>query len=315
MPSPPPNSALRAELGTTLRQLQSALHSLAAHFQHEAHDAWCWQPPKSSRPSATSDLPPHEVLARLATGIQAIKYEDHQDPHESRLYPGIIALSPDGIALADEVNRLKAILARVLRQMEGRTELGTVDPRTGEKGERPLREVALEAFYFRRLHHWQATRRLEILRETDEAPGILDYVGFMWATSREVRRTSREALLEEANTNDRLLNPEELGILRELPAHEPLAIVRPGHTTPKANIRWAPREGARPTTKVRIAVLPLIVPGERLPERLRKLPPSPPPKNHRATRTDVEIEATPLLPTLQVYRYLPQLRTRKRQQT
>ena len=314
---PSSNSALRAELGTTLRDLQPALQSLADHIQHQSHDAWCWQPAKPPRPTANSDPPPDlprtQTLHRLATGVQSIKYEDHQDPHESRIYPGIIALSPDGIALADEVNRLKAILARVLRQMEDRTEVGTLDPRTGEKGERPLREVALEAFYFRRLHHWQATRRLEILRETDDSPGTLDYVGFMWATSREVRRTSREALLEEANTTGRVLSPEELETLRNLPPHEPLAIVKPGHTTPKANIRWASRNGVPPTTKVRIAVLPLLVPGEHLPERLRKLPPAPPPKNHRAPRTDIEIETTPVLPLLQVYRYLPRLRPRKRQ--
>jgi hypothetical protein len=312
----PSNSELRAELGTTLRHLQDSLRQLANHLQHEAHDAWSWQPPKDSRVDPTTDepreLPRDQTLKRLAAGIQAIKYEDDQDPHESRIYPGIVAVSAAGIALTDEVNRHKLTLARVLRNMDKRTEVGTADPRTGELGERPLREVALEAFYFRRLQHWQATRRLEVLRETPRTMGTLDYVGFMWATSREVRRTTREALIKQAQTNERLLSEEELELVKRLPANEPLAIVRPGHTTPKANIRWISRNGAPSITKVRIAVLPLIMLGEELPERLRKLPPTPPPRNSRAARTDIEIEPTPLLRTLPVYRYLKPLRSSKR---
>ena len=312
----PSNSALRAELGTTLRDLQSALADLADHLRAGHHDAWCWQQPKPPRALGTrepsTDLSREQTLAHLAQGLQAIKYDDAQDPHESRIYPGLVALPNEGIALADEVNRLKTLLARILKDMDGRTVAGAIDPHTGERLDRPLREVALEAFYFRRLQHWQATRRLEILRETADQAGALDYVGFMWATSREVRRTSREALLKEVQDNERRLSDEELELLRQLPAGEPLALVRPGHTTPKANIRWLSRDGAPPTTKVRIAVLPLIVPGARLPERLRKLPPAPPPKRHRAARTDIDIEPTPLLPTLQVYRYLPHERAPRR---
>lgn len=316
MPTPPTNSALRAELGTTLRALEPALANLADYLRSAPHDVWCWRPPKTpltfDNRNATPDLPRAQALAHLAEGIQTVKYDDTQNPHESRIYPGIVALPTEGIALANEVNRLKSLLARVLKDMDGRTIADAIDPSTGERGERPLREVALEAFYFRRLQHWQATRRLEILRETPHETGTLDYVGFMWATSREVRRTSREALLKEAEESDRRLSPEDLETLRRLPAGEPLALVRPGHTTPKANIRWIARDGATPTTKVRLAVLPLIVPGDHLPERLRKLPPTPPPKRHRAARTDIEIESIPLLPTLQVYRYLPHQRATRR---
>jgi hypothetical protein len=312
----PSNSELRAELGNTLRGLQDALRLLADYFREEAHEVWCWNAPKPTGATLPTDAPAelsrHQALARLAEGIQAIKYQGDQDPHESRIYPGIIALAPEGIALTEEVNRHKATLARILREMDGRTERGSVDPGTGEREEKPLREVALQAFYFRRLQHWQATRRLEILRETPTIVGTLEYVGFMWATSREVRRTTREALIAEASRNERVLSDEDLQILRQLPPREALAIVKPGHTTPKANIRWVSRDETSPTTKVRIAVLPLIVPGEDLPERLRKLPPAPPPRHSRAARTDIEIEPTPLLRTLSVYRYLKPIRAAKR---
>ena len=310
------NSELRAELGTTLNSLQDALRDLANHLREEVRDVWFWQAPGPSSANATTkapqDLSRNEALKRIAAGIQAIKYVGDQDAHESRIYPGIVAVSAAGVALADAVNRHKTTLARVLRDMEGRIEVGTLDPGTGERGERPLREVALEAFYFRRLQHWQATRRLEVLRETPKIMGTLEYVGFMWATSREVRRTTREALINEIKTNERLLNEDDLEVLTRLPAHEPLALVRPGHTSPKANIRWVSRNGAPPTSKVRIAVLPLIMLGDQLPDRLRKLPPAPSPKHSRAPRTDIEIEPTPLLRTLPVFRYLKPLRASKR---
>jgi DNA replication terminus site-binding protein (Ter protein) len=308
------NSALRAELGTVLERLQASLQDLADHIERYGHDAWLWQPPASSgRVTPSTDLSQRQTLSGIAAAIQGIKYEDGQDAHESRIYPGIVALSPRGVGLADEVNRHKSALARVLRAMDGRTELGTIDQRTGERGERPLREVALEAFYFRRLHHWQATRRLEVLRETEEIAGTLEYVGFMWATSREVRRTSREALIEQATAPDAtLLTEKEIQTLKDLPANEPLAIVRPGHTTPKANLRWLARNGDAATTKVRVAVLPLILPGNQLPARLRKLPPTPAAKQPRLSRTDIEIEPTPLCRSLPVYRYLKPLRAGKR---
>jgi hypothetical protein len=312
------NSELRAELGTTLRNLRDALSHLAQYFRSEVRDVWCWQAPKSAgAPTAKQvhdALSRDEALSHLAAGVQAIKYEDDQGPHESRIYPGIVAVGIEGIELVESVNRYKATLARVLRDMDGRTELGMIDPRTGERAPRALREIALEAFYYRRLQHWQATRRLEILRETPTIMGTLEYVGFMWATSREVRRTTREALIAEAKSNDRLLTEEDLEVLAQLPTDEPLALVRPGHTAPKANIRWVSRDGAAPTTKVRIAVLPLIMLGDQLPDRLRKLPPAPAPRQSRAARIDIEIEATPLLRTLPVYRYLKPIRLDKRRE-
>ena len=73
-------------------------------------------------------------------------------------------VSEEGVALAEEVSRHKRALAAVLRAMQGRTEERVIDQLTGERGPWPLRKVALEAFYFRRLHHWQATRELVVLR-------------------------------------------------------------------------------------------------------------------------------------------------------
>jgi len=309
------NSSLRAELGSTLGLLQDSLRTLADYITDRAHAAWLWQPPSRTHSDAPlRDLSHRETLDRIALAFQLIKYEDGQDPHESRIYPGIVAVPAPCMELADAVNHHKAVLARVLKAMDGRTEIGISDPRTGDRGERPLREVALEAFYFRRLHHWQATRRIEVLRESAVAMGTVEYVGFMWATSREVRRTSRESLLKQALApGATLLSEEDIQIVKGLPDKEPLAIVRPGHTIPKANIRWQPRSATPATTRVRVAVLPFILVGNQLPDRLRKLPPSPASNAPRLARTDIEIESSPLCHTLPVYRYLKPLRSSKRQ--
>ena len=310
------NSALRAELGTCLKQLQISLESLAGHIRAHANDVWLWRrpgPQGDAFATPQAEYSRERALEGVADAILAIKYEHElQDPHESRIAPGMIALAQAGIDLAHEVNRWKLALAKVLRAMADRTEIGKADPRTGERVERPLREVALEAFFYRRLHHWQATRRLEILRESPEHVGVLDYVGFMWATSREVRRTSREELLSPPEDSAIRLSEQDRETVVNLPAGEPLAFLRPGHTTPKANIRWVARAGQTPTTCVRIAVLPLIMLGNHLPTRLRKLPQAPTPPSFRLSRVDTELEPQPLLNSLRVHRYLEHLREQKR---
>ncbi len=316
---PQSNSPLRAELGICLESLQSSLGRLSAHIQLRAHGAWIWQTPVTAAdPLATPppELSGEETLERISQAICRIKYEDGQDAHASIIAPGVVVVSNDGILLAQEVNQHKRRLARVLLEMQGRKEWD-LDPDTQERTLRPLREVALEAFYFRRLHHFQATRELVILRETTgyDAP---DYIGFTWASLRDIRRTSREALLEE------LGRPDPNGVempgtamdvvaLTSLPPGEALAIVRPAHLTPRANTSAPSKTGADPLRTSKVAVLPLVLEGTALPARLRKLPPAPLPAHYRLSRSDVEIEAEPFLTTLPAHRYLPAFREQKRQ--
>lgn len=279
-----PNSALRAELGTTLKSLQASLARFTRH-QLESPDAWIWQKPRGE---ATALTPPPLELSRkhtlelIAEALKAIKYTDGQAPHESYIAPGIIAVTKEGIAFAEEVNTHKRALASVLRAMQGRTEEGVINESTAETAPRPLREVALEAFFFRRLHHWQATRELVILRESADSIGTPEYIGFTWATCRDVRRTYREALIQQlredrASAEDSSRYDRDIAILRSLQPKEPLAIVRPGHTTPKANIAWPPGPDGISARQIKPAVLPLVMLGRQLPTRLRKLPPAPTP--------------------------------------
>jgi hypothetical protein len=318
-PAPAP-STLRAELGLSLEGLQSALSRFAAHIQLRAHGAWLWQPPRGTPDPLLPPAPepsPEETLEQIAHAICQIKYEDGQDPHASNIAPGLIVVSGEGLILAHDINHYKRRLAKVLLEMQGRKEWD-IDPKTQERTLRPLREVALESFYFRRLHHFQATRELVILQESPgyHAP---DYVGFTWASLRDIRRTSREQLIEELRRPhpDGLEWPhaaQDLAILTQLPAGEALAIVRPPHRTPRANIAFPSKTGAPPLRTSKIAVLPLVIEGTTLPARLRKLPPAPLPSHYRLTRSDVEIEPQPILTTLPAHRYLPAFRELKRRE-
>ena len=319
MPTPT-NSALRAELGSTLKDLQLALSNFTTHLRRHTLDAWVWhslQGKKTDHTAPPPDLPWTTTLELIINTIEAIKYTDSQDAHESRIAPGVIAVAEDAIPLADEVNRLKRALASVLVRMQGRTETGVINSATGERGERPLREIALEAFFFRRLHHWQATRELTVLRTREGRLVAPEYIGFTWSSCRDIRRTTREILIEQlgekrATAEDGSLYERDLEILHALPKKEPLALVKPGHTKPVANVAWPALNGKDPERQIRPAVLPLIMVGEHLPDRLRKLPAHPAPKHLRRSRSDTEIENHALLTTLPAHRYSAGFRAGKR---
>ena len=53
----------------------------------------------------------------------------------------------------------------------------------------------------------------------------------------------------------------DLSVLRKLEPKEPLAIVRPGHTTPKANIAWPAGVDGKVVRQIKPAVLPLVMLG------------------------------------------------------
>src|SRR5690348_7901038 len=152
MVASPPNSALRAELGSTLESLQGALTQFANHLRYHTRDAWIWQrgPDDADALTPAPAEPAREhTIELISDAICAIKYADDQAPHETRLAPGILVTDKEGLVLAEEINRHKRSLAKVLRAMQDRTEIGVLDPKTGERGKRPLREIALEAFFFR----------------------------------------------------------------------------------------------------------------------------------------------------------------------
>lgn len=315
---PASNAVLRVELGNCLKGLTGTLESFAAHIRRETRAIWLWAPSHDEPPrSALPALSRAEALDAAARSLLTIKYDEGQDAHESRIAPGLIALPPAGIELADEVNYWKERLAKALQAMEGHKEESVVNQETGERAPRPLREVALEAFYFRRLHYYQAVRKVVVLRESGGHIGTPDYVSYSWGACRAVRRSSREALIEDLSARltygkgaPRLLE-RDLAVLERLPAREPLALVRKAPPTVKANVRWPAPPNTSPTRRLCSAVAPIVMLGEQLPEQFRPLPPEPP-SSERLARADTELEPKPLLCTVPAFRYLRQHRTAKR---
>ncbi|MDB6007891.1 MAG: hypothetical protein JWL65_141 [Gammaproteobacteria bacterium] len=314
------NSALRADLGNQLRGLHESLTRLAEHVQRQARDAWVWRRPHEGTRAVSgppAEFSPERTREEVAEAITAIKYVDGQGVYESRIAPGVVVVSEEGIVLVEQANACKLALAAALAAMKGRTEVGVIDPRTGERGVRPLREVALEAFYFGRLHHWQATRELVVLRESDEWIGTPEYISFMWANVKDVRQTSREEAMErikraQSATDNPIPNDRDFQALQQLPPGEPLAIVKRGRVIPKANIRWPTRSSGCPKPRVHSAVLPLFMLGHQVPARFRRLPAAPTPKEFRLTRSDTEIESVSLLDTMPVHQYRAEFRDEKR---
>jgi len=311
---------LRVELGNGLKGLSAALEDFARHVRREARAVWMWTP-GSDVPVERVALPAlerAEAIEAAARALLTIKYENDQDAHESRIAPGLLVLSAEGIALADDVNYWKDRLAQALKAMNGIEVEALINEETGERGPRPLREVALEGLYFRRLHYRQAIRRLTVLRESAEHVGTPDYVSFSWSRCRTVRRTSREALIEELTA--RLANEprsshllkRDLRLLEQLPAQEPLAIVRNAPPTVRVNVRWPAREGRDATRASFSAVAPVVMLGERLPEKFHPLPSEPEPPGTRQARADTKLEDTQLLVTVPAFRYLRQYRHPKR---
>lgn len=314
---------LRIELGNGLKGLSAALEEFARHVRREARAVWMWTP-RSDGPLERVALPAlerAEALEAAARALLTIKYENDQDAHESRIAPGLLLLSAEGIALADDVNYWKDRLAQALKAMNGVEVEAVINEETGERGPRPLREVALEGLHFRRLHYRQAVRQLTVLRESAEHIGTPDYVSFSWSICKTVRRSSREALIEDlsarltaGNGSPRLLE-RDLALLRQLPEREPIAIARKAPPTVRVNVRWRAREGSRPVRATFSAVAPVVMLGERLPEKFHPLPSEPEPPGTRQARADTQLEDTQLLATVPAFRYLREYRKAKHAKT
>ena len=316
----PSHTELRIELGNGLKGLSAALDDFARHVRREARAVWIWTP-GSDVPVERVALPAlerAEALEAAARALLTIKYENDQDAHESRIAPGLLVVSAEGIALANDVNYWKDRLAQALKAMNGIEVEAVINEVTGERGPRPLREVALEGLYFRRLHYRQAIRRLTVLRESAELVGTPDYVSFSWSRCRTVRRSSREALIEEltariANEPRRTqLLQRDLTVLKGLPPSEPLAIVRKAPATVRVNACWPAREGQAAARASFSAVAPVVMLGERLPEKFHPLSSEPDPPGARQARADTQLEDTQLLATVPAFRYLREYRKAKR---
>jgi hypothetical protein len=300
------NLELQAAFGVALARTKQTTAELVGYLALHGKAAWVWQDPLERKDDLLSaDEMPLDLQQSLALAseiISAFWYVDGQDAREVRLCPGLIAVESRGIELAHHMNQARRGLAHALAAMEGRTEPCGTDTKTGTLIERPLREVAQEAFQAARLQYQQATRAIVTL---EHAP---TYAGFTWANCRKVLRTTAG---EVRKTLTERLDPErpdplllmDLKSLQNLSDDHALALVRPASLTPKVNLAWTDSTGATIRT-IKRSVLPLLYVGEALPERLYELPPSPLLPRTRSKRKDVELEEHPFLSTVAAHKYI-----------
>ena len=301
-----PNSTLQATFGIALTNARQTTSDLVGYLSKEGKAAWVWRNsqdhPKDLLTNPDRPLDQQQSLALASEIINAFWYEDGQDARTVRICPGLIAVRPEGIALAHAMNKARHALAKSLAAMEGRVEQCGTDPRTGAPITRSLREVTQEAFQAARLQFQQATRTIVTL---EYAP---IYAGFTWANCRKVFRTTagevRRIITErlEPEQPDPLLLLD-LKCLQNMSDDHPLAIVRPANLTPKVNLAWKHSDGSTIRT-IKRSVLPLLYVGDSLPERMYELPPTPDLPRARSKRSDVELEEKPFLATLVVHRYI-----------
>lgn len=300
------NSDLQIAFGSALAHAKQATSDLVGYLSKWGRAAWVWQNPDEQRTdllaSSGASLDLDQSIALACEIINAFMYADGQEAREVRICPGLIAVGREGIALAHTMNNARQVLAASLAAMEGRFENSGTDQRTGASLERPLREIAQEAYQAARLQFHQATRAIVTL---DRQP---TYAGFTWANCRKVFRSNAGAI--RRLVTDRL-DPErpdpllmmDLKSLQHMSDDYPLAIVRPASLTPKVNLAWTDANGDTVRT-IKRSVLPLLFVGDVLPKKLYELSPFPSSSKARSKRIDVELEEQPFLASVAAHRYI-----------
>ena len=307
-----PNTALRAAFGTALHHAKSATSLYVSHLLEEGRAAVVWRDPDDQERAGcdysitTEPLLDTQAALQLAASItNAFWYRDGDDSREARVCPGIIAVGPKCFAVAQTMNTARDELAATLAAMEGRTEdVKVIDEESGMEKiiERPLREVAQEAFGAARLNYRQATRNIVLL---DRPP---DYAGFTWASCRKVSRTTAGEVRNALTSRLDPIQPDvlllmDIKALQPYKEDHPLAIVHPASLTPKVNLGWTMTDGSTVRT-IKRSVLPVIYVGTALPKRLKYFRNIPQAPRDKTRRNDVALETKPFLKTIAAYRYV-----------
>lgn len=256
-----------------------------------------------------------------------VAQEEHTDEFTKEVTdvvwcPGLIAVSKELKPYVEALNAAKEELKQAYKRIG--------DKPDKEDPTRKARRAVVTNIDVARFSHLFANR---MLKWFDDAPS---YVGFFWSRNRLIERiTVREARhrlerkLARMKKGPIQVNRDanrDAYLLSCLPDSMPLALVGPGTLAPRANV-WFEHETEMSgkvvtvTDKfVRYASLPLLFVGNALPKRLRELPEKPGDSaidehqrrrpgseaavlnRHESTRR--QLEPTPLLKVLPVFRYL-----------
>ena len=284
---------LRVDLIETLKQLSTALNEFSSELSSlpSSFPAWVLGADES-------------VIARQLAGscFRSIEYVDGQEGNESQTLAGALAVTPDLIEKAGQVNQLKLHLRSVIKSM-GRLKTTVVDPFTGEKVEELLVSATLKKSGFPQLHKQQAYRLIPIV------PVLPESISFCWARTRKVSRLSRDKAVQYLNKSS-FAGLEEIELVRAMPESIHLALVDEPRVHVRTNLTYfvVPEALQSRCKKQLQSSMPLIYPLEwsqvqpKLP-RLSKLTPEPSEDPMRMGRRSDKLEDEPLFPGMGLFRY------------
>ena len=225
-------------------------------------------------------------------------YHEDQDGRETRVYPGIIALSREQITFANEINFLKDEFRRSIQMVkEANNENWREIQGLIAKRYYPLNEH-LSREGLNRLHLKQVFRHIPLVVSRP------DKIGFSWYTSgRSIKKLTKQDaynLLCKLNTESTHIKIQ-MERLASLQDNEPLARVQNQAPVLRANLVFDDRKKRSMNVS-----LPLMFPSEgkrTLPEF--NIPLSEPPKHRsRLIRSDNKLEDDAFLPSIRVHRYI-----------
>lgn len=224
-------------------------------------------------------------------------YQDDQDGRETRMYPGLVGITPHQITYANEINLAKDRFRKTVQKIKADDSVfwREIQGKLARRYKTLNDQLATEGLS--RIHLKQVFRHLPLVVSRP------DKVGFSWYTSgRSIQKiTTSEAydLLCKLNTESTHVQIQ-LERLAGLPSNEPLARVQKQAPVLRANIVFANKQ--RRSLNVS---LPLLFPNEGqidLPDF--NIPPeTPPTERQRLVRSDNRIEDEAYLPSIRVHRY------------
>lgn len=299
------HSELRADLARLYRELKTINEQLSERILAEKSlPAWIQGQPKN--PSTAEWALAREAIVELVNDL--VYQDDEQKPGSTTQLPGVIACSPETLQTLDELNQVKKAFHGVLMaldqiKIEEESESGSVIMVT-------LTKRALAALGLARLNRKQTCRKFISV----DFP--LEYAGFFWARYvPSIRLTAQQAIEQklqplgrEDDSSDPMLQAD-YRLLRALPPNEYLAVINTEILHRRVNLSRVenPKYSDFPLRCQRLAYAPIFYRYDadfKMP-RIRPLPADPPDRDARKKRSDVIIEATPYLRTVNVHRYNP----------
>lgn len=296
------HSALRADLADAIHRLEDSLSTLDERLRAETgYPQWVWGEEYYDK-TVTAEHRYRHMRDKARAVIQAIDYVDGQPKGEARICPALLGASRNTLAAARTVNQAKAEVEAALAPMR-KIMVSDNDMETGKTIKVPLTKVALRALDHARFHYQQATRQLVVL---DRAP---ESATFVWAVCPKITAITKAQAIKKLNNKLRI-HGEERALLADLENvsrlrdSERLAVVRPPHIHPRANLVFCvQKQYVNKQCRGVMPVLYLAKQADSRPDMGDPLPEEPPTRSKRKKRRDAQLASEPYLPTIRVHRY------------